>query len=86
VSADQPLTGDELATIKDRHDVANAWWSDVARLVAEVERLRALLGPSTVEAALSALDGAAGDQREPERYRDRFAAAAADIRGALSPE
>jgi hypothetical protein len=58
VSADLPLTGDELATIKARqHDALVRWphlvtdtgaatladlvASDVPRLVAEIERLRA---------------------------------------------
>jgi len=50
VSADQPLTGDELATIKARAEAATSEqeWSvidvvieqDVPRLVAEIERLQ----------------------------------------------
>ena len=51
MSADQPLTGDELATIKARAEDAALTYSDrwsqrvlredVPRLVAEIERLRA---------------------------------------------
>jgi hypothetical protein len=44
VSADQPLTGDELATIKARAEDLSAValaYRDTMRLIAEVERLRA---------------------------------------------
>jgi hypothetical protein len=51
VSADQPLTGDELATIKARAEATtreytrrrqnHEWSATTLRLVAEVERLRA---------------------------------------------
>jgi hypothetical protein len=68
VSADQPLTGDELATIKARaEDMNPASAATTLRLVAEVERLRAqverveamrrLGRRNTGEARTAALDG-----------------------------